>query len=62
MPKPYPDKAVSQIRIDKQLFETIKAIAQHENRSMNAQIEFFLRIAVVKYQSAARQSSNPAQQ
>lgn len=57
MPKPYPDKAVSQIRIDKQLFEKIKAIADRENRSMNAQIEFFLRIAVEKYQSSQHPAS-----
>ena len=49
MPKPYPDKAVSQIRIDKQLFEKIKAIAEQQNRSMNSQIEFFLRQAVSQY-------------
>lgn len=61
MPKSYPDKAVSQIRIDKQLFEKIKAIADRENRSMNAQIEFFLRIAVDRYQSSLRQASHSAE-
>ena len=61
MPKSYPDKAVSQIRIDRQLFEKLRAIAERENRSMNAQIEFFLRIAVDKYQSAVRQSSHSAE-
>lgn len=57
MPKSYPDKAVSQIRIDKQLFEKLRAIAERENRSMNAQIEFFLRLAVDKYQSSQHQES-----
>lgn len=61
MPKPYPDKAVSQIRIDKQLFEKIKAIADRENRSMNAQIEFFLRIAVDRHKSSLRQASHSAE-
>ena len=61
MPKSYPDKAVSQIRIDKQLFEKLRAIAERENRSMNAQIEFFLRIAVDKYQSSLRQAPPSAE-
>lgn len=61
MPKSYPDKALSQIRIDKQLFEKLRAIAERENRSMNAQIEFFLRIAVDKYQSSLRQASQSAE-
>lgn len=58
MPKSYPDKAVSQIRIDRQLFEKLRAIAERENRSMNAQIEFFLRLAVDKYQSSQHPASH----
>lgn len=61
MPKNYPDKAVSQIRIDAQLFAKIKAIAERENRSMNSQIEFFLKLAVERYESAARQVSHSAE-
>ena len=38
-----------------------KAIANRENRSMNAQIEFFLRIAVDRYQSSLRQASRSAE-
>lgn len=52
MPKKYPDKAVSQIRIDAQLFAKIKGIAERESRSMNAQIELFLKIAVARYEAA----------
>lgn len=61
MPKNYPDKAVSQIRIDAQLFAKIKAIAERESRSMNSQIEFFLKLAVERYESAARQASHSAE-
>lgn len=52
MPKKYPDKAVSQIRIDAQLFAKIKGIAERESRSMNAQIELFLKNAVARYEAA----------
>lgn len=48
----YPDKAISQIRIDAQLFARIKAIAKQESRSMNAQIELFLKDAVARYEDA----------
>ena len=50
MPKKYTDKAVSQIRIDVTLFEKLKKIAEQQNRSMNAQIEYFLRIAVAQFE------------
>lgn len=52
MPKKYVDKSVSQIRIDAQLFAKIKAIAQRESRSINSQIEHFLKLGVARYEAA----------
>ena len=56
MPKKYTDKAVSQIRIDAVLFEKLKKIAERENRSMNSQIEFFLKLGVARYEAAVGQA------
>lgn len=61
MPKKYEDKAVSQIRIDAQLFAKIKVIAERESRSMNAQIEHFLKLEVSRYEAALAASRNNPQ-
>jgi len=43
-------KTASQIRLDDDLFEKIKIIAEKEYRTMNAQMEFFLQKDVEQYE------------
>ena len=57
MPRKYEDK-VSQIRIDAQLFAKLKVIAERESRSMNAQIEHFLKLSVARYEAALAERKN----
>lgn len=51
MPKHYPNKAVSQMRIDADLFAKLKAIAAAERRTMNKQLEFFITQGVRQYEA-----------
>jgi hypothetical protein len=41
------------LRIDEKLYEELEAWSQHEMRSVNGQIEYLLRQAVLKRKSAA---------
>ena len=43
-------KVASQIRLDEELFNKIKYIAHHELRTMNAQMEYYLRAGVEKFE------------
>ena len=58
MPKKYADKAVTQIRIDATLYAEIREIADRESRSINSQIEHFLKRAVSQYKALAPKKSD----
>ena len=51
MPKPYANRAVSQFRIDIELFKKLKAIAALERRTMNNQLEHFIEQGVERYEA-----------
>lgn len=44
-------RAATQIRIDEELFNSIKSISERELRTLNSQIEFFLINAVQDYKA-----------
>lgn len=44
------NRFVTQIRIDEQLAEKLKAIASAELRTLNAQMEYFLKKGVEQYE------------
>ena len=56
------NKAATQIRIDEELFDELKEIAEKEMRTLNSQIEFFLAQSVSNYrrlqQASLENSSN----
>lgn len=43
-------KVATQIRLDEELYELIKKIADQEMRSINAQMEYFIREGAHQYQ------------
>ena len=43
-------KVASQIRLEEILFEKVKAIAERELRTMNAQLEYFIRSCIDAYE------------
>ena len=43
------NKVATQIRLDEELYEKLKVIADKEKRSLNAQMEYFLEIGVSAY-------------
>jgi len=43
-------KSATQIRLDDELFSKVKAISEMEIRTMNAQMEYFLRKGVDQYE------------
>ena len=51
MPNKVPGKVVSQVRIDENAYQKMKIIAQRENRSTNAQLEYFVKKCVWEYES-----------
>jgi len=44
-------RAATQIRLDELLFEKLKIIAESELRTLNSQMEYFLRRGVMEYES-----------
>lgn len=62
MPKYYPNKAVSQFRIDIAIFKKLKAIAARENRTMNNQLECFIMESVARYEAEHGPVQVPADQ
>jgi len=42
-------KATTQIRVSEALFDQLKAISELEMRSLNAQMEYFLKEAATRY-------------
>lgn len=51
MPNKIPGKVVSQIRLDDTAYLKMKAIAERENRSTNAQLEYFVKKCVAEYEA-----------
>lgn len=62
MPKHYANKAVSQFRIDIQVFKKLKAIAEIEKRTMNNQLECFIIDSIVRYEAQHGPVQVPADQ
>lgn len=50
MPPKIPDRERTQLRLNENLFRKAKIIAQLENRTMNSQFEYFIRIGIEKYE------------
>ena len=51
MPNKVPGKSVSQVRIDEVAYKKMKVIADRENRSANAQLEYFVKKCVSEYET-----------
>ncbi len=51
MPNKVPGKVVSQVRIDETAYKKMKVIAERENRSINAQLEYFVKKCVAEYEA-----------
>lgn len=51
MPNKVPGKSVSQVRIDEIAYKKMKVIAERENRSANAQLEYFVKKCVAEYEA-----------
>jgi len=43
------NKVATQIRLDEELYEKLKEIAEKEKRSLNSQMEYFLQISADSY-------------
>lgn len=51
MPKHYQDKAVFQFRVDSKVYEKLKAIAEKESRSLNSQVDYFVKKGLAQYEA-----------
>ena len=51
MPNKVPGKVASQVRLDETAYKKMKAIAERENRSTNAQLEYFVKKCVAEYEA-----------
>ena len=51
MPPKIPDRERTQLRLNETLFRKAKTIAQLENRTMNSQFEYFIRMGIEKYEA-----------
>lgn len=51
MPPKIPDRERTQLRLNEILFRKAKIIAQLENRTMNSQFEYFIRMGIEKYEA-----------
>lgn len=51
MPPKIPDRERTQLRLNEILFRKAKIIAQLENRTMNSQFEYFIRMGIEKYET-----------
>ena len=51
MPNKVPGKMVSQVRLDEIAYKKMKVIAERENRSTNAQLEYFVKKCVAEYEA-----------
>lgn len=49
MPAAIPGRVSSQVRINEDVYNKLKAIAKLENRSVNAQLEYFIKKGVEDY-------------
>ena len=56
-----PDKVTTQLRVDGQLYEKIKYIARQELRSVNNQIEYFIKKGVEQYEAERGREIIPAE-
>ena len=50
MAKAYQDRISTQLRIDPNVYEKIKVIADEETRSVNSQMEYFIKKGVAQYE------------
>ena len=52
------ERVVTQLRLDAKIHEALKIIAVHEMRSLNTQIEYFLRECVNNYETTNKNVEN----
>lgn len=45
-----PNRVYSQMRLDSGLHAKLKVIAAHESRSLNAQVEYFIKQGIERYE------------
>lgn len=51
MPPKIPNRQSTQVRIDDEIFSKLKLIAKRENRSMNSQLEYFVKLGIEAYEA-----------
>ena len=51
MPKAIPGRIATQMRLDETLHKKAKAIASMENRTLNSQYEYFIKLGIEQYES-----------
>lgn len=51
MPAKLPNRTATQVRIDAELLDKLKVIARAQARTMNAQLEFYVRQGVEAYEA-----------
>lgn len=52
MPKAIPGRIATQMRIDETLHKKAKEISVRENRTLNSQYEYFIKLGIEQYESA----------
>lgn len=51
MPKAIPGRIATQMRVDEALHKKAKIIATKENRTLNSQYEYFIKLGVEQYEA-----------
>lgn len=59
MPAKLPNRTATQVRIDAELLDKLKVIARAQARTMNAQLEFYVRQGVEAYEAVNGQIKLP---
>lgn len=52
MPKAIPGRIATQMRIDETLHKKAREIAARENRTLNSQYEYFIKLGIEQYEAA----------
>lgn len=52
MPKAIPGRIATQMRIDETLHKKAKEISVRENRTLNSQYEYFIKLGIEQYEAA----------
>lgn len=52
MPKAIPGRIATQMRLDETLHKKARKIADRENRTLNSQYEYFIKLGIEQYEAA----------